>query len=261
MVDFIGTNANNATLGGYDDQYGAGGDDLLRGDATGKDLYGGSGNDILLGGGSSASGSGTEQDPIIFTTFQTSPNNVIEGGSGDDVLYGAGGDDVLYGGSGNDSGVVQIGGGEIPGSFFYKAGIYGGDGDDSLYGGKGNDLLDGGLGKDHQYGGQDADTFVFNDILDSSKKKSLADVIHDFEHKLDKIDLSGIDANETKAGDQDFDYIKKKKFSDEAGELRYKKGYLMGDTDGDGKKDFAIKVETDLLKHGDYKLTGSDLIL
>ncbi|MCB1499899.1 MAG: M10 family metallopeptidase C-terminal domain-containing protein [Bauldia sp.] len=260
MVDFIGNDAPDATIGGYGDQYGAGSNDFLQGDATGGNLYGGAGRDILTGGtlvSGGINGAGTAEDPYVLTGFNASPDNVLEGGTETDILYGADGNDTIYGGDGDDSGVAL----SYLAGLYWKAGLFGGDGDDSLYGGKGDDLLEGGLGRDHLYGGQDADTFAFKDKLETSNKKSLADVIHDFERKLDKVDLSGIDADENTAGDQEFDYIKKKKFSSEAGELRYKKGYLMGDTDGDGHKDFVVKVHTDTINHGDYKLGNADFIL
>ncbi len=83
--------------------------------------------------------------------------NSLSGGNGDDILSGLGGNDIVSGGNGND-------------------------------------IIFGGLGADTLTGGANADTFVF-----SSADASLftggkpQDVITDFQHGLDHIDLSKLD--------------------------------------------------------------------
>ena len=51
-----------------------------------------------------------------------------------------------------------------------------------------------------------------------------------------------MDANATKSGDQAFKFIGDNDFNHKAGELRFHHHKLSGDTDGDGRADFEIKV-------------------
>ena len=101
----------------------------------------------------------------------------------------------------------------------------GGDGDDHLSGGDGADYLIGGLGADVQTGGIGADHFIFTSVTEAPKGSS-RDVILDFSQaELDVIDLSMIDANTKKPGDQAFHVIKGHHFHSEGdhhvyGELR-----------------------------------------
>jgi Ca2+-binding RTX toxin-like protein len=180
----------------------------------------------------------------------TDKANKINGSSWDEVIKGLGGADVLHGKGGADT-------------------IYGGDGNDRLYGDAGNDVLKGDAGKDRLvggagaddlYGGSGADVFLFSSLSDLGKTKAKADEIMDFRHSQgDIIDLSDIDANTKRSGDQDFTFIGTDKYSKTAGELRIdgdKSGYyLHGDINGDGKDDFIIEI------HSTTKLVKSDFDL
>jgi hypothetical protein len=120
--------------------------------------------------------------------------------------------------------------------------LFGGDGNDKLYGGGGKDDLIGGLGKDDLWGGDDADRFIFGSIEDTAKGGKKADLIHDFNRKQDDIvDLTGIDAKEGGSNNK-FKCIGDDDFSGKKGELRYENFKLQGDTNGDGKADFTIKM-------------------
>jgi Ca2+-binding RTX toxin-like protein len=219
------------TLGGAEDSfgdfYGGSGHDLIEGGSSDTEdfLYGGAGDDIIDGDGVTPGGP-----------------DYIEGGQGIDSLSGGGGDDEIYGGSGDESGPDIFAG---VGSETAAPGLFGGDGDDYLDGGRGEDLLDGGLGFDTQVGGPGNDIFDFNDAADSAKGK-LRDLILDFK-KGDRIDLSDIQGG--------LDFIGKKGFHGEAGEVRLKKSILQADFDGNGKSDFEIKLD------GVTKLKDADLIL
>lgn len=152
--------------------------------------------------------------------------NDLEGGSGNDILSGRSGNDYLYGGSGSDE-------------------LLGGNGNDDLVGGRGSDFLDGGTGSDH---------FIFDSIKDSVVGSS-RDVIEDFyRSEKDKIDVSNIDANINRSGNQSFTFIGNQSFHDKAGELRYSGHIISGDVDGDGRADF--QIDANLTKY-----YSSDFIL
>lgn len=155
--------------------------------------------------------------------------NTISGNGAVNVLSGLGGDDVLLG----------LGGSDI------------------LRGGAGSDVLVGGGGRDTLLGGADADVFDFN-VLGDSRKGGQRDIVADFERGLDHIDLIDIDAK-LGGGDNAFKWIGKKDFHGRKGELHYvkKAGYVIveGDTNGDGRADFQIKVDSV------SKLGGGDFIL
>lgn len=103
------------------------------------------------------------------------------------------------------------------------------DGDDFLYGKLGDDFLVGGLGADRLVGGEDADTFIYKSC-DESCRSNGVDIIKDFERGTDKIDLSSIDANRNTPAFEHFKFVTSSKFSN-AGELRFSKGFLLGNTD------------------------------
>jgi Ca2+-binding RTX toxin-like protein len=103
----------------------------------------------------------------------TAIDNTINGGMGDDTVRGLGGDDRLIGWEGHDR-------------------LFGGSGDDRLSGRCGDDLLVGGAGRDVLIGGLGEDRFDFNAVSDSGPSQASRDVIRDFTHLEDQIDLSGL---------------------------------------------------------------------
>jgi Ca2+-binding RTX toxin-like protein len=166
MEDVAGGNGNDKFTGDAQDN-------LLIGNKGADTLIGGKGNDTLLGG---------------------KGNDSLVGGAGDDQLDGGKHNDVLVGGKGNDNLLGGVGLGA-----------------DSLVGGKGNDSLDGGGGTDTLVGGGDADTLtggadadVFRFLSAKDSATTAPDFITDFKHKLDKLDLSAIDAVASVVGDQAF---------------------------------------------------------
>jgi D-alanyl-D-alanine carboxypeptidase len=162
-----------------------------------------------------------------------SGNDKLLGGDGNDSIFGRTGNDQLFGGNGNDR-------------------LHGGDGNDRLDGGDGRDFMSGGKGRDFLTGGAGRDVFDFDSVCESGKTDSTRDVITDFAHRQDKIDLSGIDANSQRRGDQHFNFIGDAAFSGKSGQLHF---YLLdeagtasdrtiieGDINGDLKADFQIEV-------------------
>lgn len=156
-------------------------------------------------------------------------NDVLRGEAGHDRLFGDGGDDRLVGGAGSDT-------------------LFGGPGDDYLSGGGGADRLVGGWGVDTLVGGAGRDVFVFADPGHAGRGAE-RDTILDFGWG-DRIDLSGMDADTTTAGNQAFRVIDGG-FGGEAGELRVRPGLVQGDVDGDGRPDFGIVLAGGVLPGAD----------
>lgn len=121
-------------------------------------------------------------------------NDTLRGGDGDDFLFGDAGFDSLFGDNGND--VLNGGLGNDK--------LQGGLGADTLLGGVGDDVLTGGPGRDVLVGGRGADKFVFNALTQSGATFQTADLIRDFQSGIDKIVLTGIDADTTTPGIQTF---------------------------------------------------------
>ena len=152
----------------------------------------------------------------------------LRGNTGNDFVAGGEGDDVLFGDKGNDR-------------------IRGDAGMDRLVGGKGRDILVGG-------DDLDKDTFVFLALADMGKTPATRDIIKDFTHLTDVIDLSAIDANGKAAGDPDFKFLAKAgaAFTGVKGQLHWYKMNLPGtandrtviegDINGDRKADFHIAL-------------------
>ncbi len=262
---YTGTGGPDSLFGadGNDQLFGFDGNDTLNG-GTGKDtLVGGAGNDTYVVDSKfdkvvegAKGGIDVVQSSVSFTlsanveklVLTGSGNlkgignglaNTITGNGGANVLKGGAGNDVLDGKSGNDK-------------------LYGDAGNDKLVGGLGNDSLFGGLGADKLYGGAGKDLFGYLNIKDSTVKASGQDTIFDFANG-DRFDLRALDAVAGTKGNQAFDFIGTDAFSKIAGELRFetKKSdtFIYGDTNGDGKADFAIHLDDALiLKQADFLL-------
>jgi Ca2+-binding RTX toxin-like protein len=184
-----------------------------------------------------------------------SGNDSIDGGWGKDTLNGGSGNDDLFGNDGNDS-------------------LIGGSGKDDLRGGDGNDTLIGGSGVDRLDGGNGKDTIVYLSIKDTGVGIGLRDIIEaarrewESRENRDKIDLSAIDADTTRAGNQKFEWIGDREFSENnksAGELRYfydsdprvAGTVIQGDVNGDRKSDFEIEISSNM---GITAIGGKELI-
>jgi Ca2+-binding RTX toxin-like protein len=118
--------------------------------------------------------------------------------------------------------------------------LTGGAGKDKLSGWAGNDTLDGGSGADTLGGGAGADVFDFNSIKETPA--GARDIIQDFVHGVDHIDLRTIDASTVAAGDQAFSFIAAKSFTGQSGQLSFANHVLSGDVNGDKVADFQIYV-------------------
>lgn len=206
LDQFINLQGGNDTYSlygnGYDTVYAGSGDDKVYGGIGDDTLYGGSGNDQLVG---------------------AEDNDYLNGGSGLDLLRGGSGVDQLFGGTGDDilkggAGIDMLNGGADNDTLYGDSdGATATDsGRDTLFGGYGDDKLIGGAKADTLWGGAGKDTFIFETQSDLGYGHT--DVIKDFSRTQgDKIDLRGIDANETLIFNQAFRFVDGP--SDVAGDL------------------------------------------
>jgi serralysin len=220
-------------------------------------------------------------DPASITIINNS--GVIDGGY---TSLGNGADVITNTGNGKFALPVYLFGGadKYTGGAYVDT-VYAGDGADTLIGGGGADELSGGLGADVITGGAGkdrlggnwanstivndaaADRFVFNAVSESGPTAATRDIIYDFVHASDKIDLHVIDANTTITLDQAFIWqaVKGAAFTGVAGQLHYAwediagttndKTIITGDINGDKVADFSIELT------GLKTLTAVDFIL
>lgn len=194
----------------------------------------------------------------------------VDLGGGDDVVTNSGNGQITQAVHLGD-GLDQYRGGIFADTVFGDGGndsISGGGGADVLSGGMGADLIAGGAGRDLLYGNDTSrvndaaiDTFVFASTADTGKTAQTRDVIADFVHASDKIDLHLIDANTHKAGNNAFTWqaAKGAAFTGVAGQLHYATSggnmIVSGDVNGDKIADFQIELT------GTKMLTKIDFIL
>lgn len=202
QADFIHGNGGNDTL------HGNGGNDFLDGGldvgADSDTIDGGAGVDTvsyaqvdhaigvnLLQGIGLGSGNvdtlvsienvtGTNSDDSLVGDLGA---NLIQGADGRDFVDGSGGNDTLFGNGGNDV-------------------LKGNVGSDVLAGSTGADTLTGDIP-----GGKEADTFRYFNTADSGVGLGHRDVVTDFQHGVDKLDLHSVDAKAGTSGDQAFTFV------------------------------------------------------
>lgn len=175
------------------EQSGTLGDDILVGTFDKDLIFGLGGSDTIRGGDGSDNlfgGAGAD------TLFGEERGDDLYGGTGADTLFGGYGNDSLYGGDGRDR-------------------LLGGDAEDSLFGGDGADVIIGGEGADAMTGGAGADRFVFDGSLIGQDR---LEAVRDFTDG-DKIDLSLIDADRSKPGNQSFKFVEEG--AGRVGEIEY----------------------------------------
>jgi Ca2+-binding RTX toxin-like protein len=150
-------------------------------------------------------------------------NDTIRGGAGDDTIDGGAGADlldlsdgtagitfILTNGSSNTTVNLSVIGLSTATGDTYRnmEGVIGTNFNDTLVGSANADTLTGGGGTDIMKGNAVIDTvedtFKFNATSESSTTLALSDVINEFVHGTDKIDLSAIDADTGIGGDQAF---------------------------------------------------------
>jgi Ca2+-binding RTX toxin-like protein len=217
---------------------------------------------VLLGKGR-VNGTGNADENHL--TGNNAANQLL-GLSGRDFIYGGGGNDVISGGYGYDLLVGDAGNDRISGDagndrligFTGRDHLDGGEGDDMVGGGVGNDVLTGGVGNDTLIGGRGFDDLTggsgrdaFRFLAATESPATDRDIIRDFAHRQDLVDLSLMDADTTSDGVQNFRYIRGQDFHGIAGELRTEGNQIEADVDGDGFADFAVTLGgvTDVFKY------------
>lgn len=241
---------------------GGAGDDRLYGGADSDRLHGGDGRDFLDGGEAADLMAGGNGDDSYIVDASDDVVTELAGGGRDTVratasftLTGEIEHLILIGnrlltGTGNAQDDVITGNAG-------RSHLFGLAGDDRLDGGDGADVLNGGLGRDFLTGGAGADRFDFDTLADSTPSVGGRDIILDFTIGEDRIDLTGIDADTSTAGNQAF--VLADRFHDSAGELliiqRNDSTVVQGDVDGDGRADFALVLR------GEHALTTADFLL
>jgi Ca2+-binding RTX toxin-like protein len=254
--DVLDGNDGNDVLnggGGSDTLIGGSGQDQLIGGAMADRLEGGGGADILDGGTGAdmmIGGLGNESYTVDDVRDRVSE---MRGGGIDQVFssvrfkLGKEIENLMLTGQGDDDGTGNDRANVLTGNYVDNV-LKGLGGNDNLFGGYGDDRLVGGGGVDVLEGGYGADTFVFgqDDVWAKNLKSNrYAEKILDFDPREgDRTDLRSIDANETRDGNQKFNFVGDSSFSGKAGELRfvYKDFgiHIQADTDGDKKANMVI---------------------
>ena len=121
-----------------------------------------------------------------------------------------------------------------------------------------NNYFQGGNGKDTFTGGSGRDLYDFNAVAESGVGTTNRDVITDFDHLVDDIDLMGMDANTTIAGNQAFRWVGTSALTG-AGQLGYFTAsgntIIRGSNDADAASEFEIQL------NGIKTLTADDFYL
>jgi hypothetical protein len=181
-------------------------------------------SDSLSGGFSRAFYVGNDEINIVSTTGL---HDWVDLRGGNDAVASGGGNDRLKGGDGDDRLLGQADA-------------------DILWGGEGNDTLRGGLGADKLYGEMGLDTFLFAQEDLDPVAAATGDIIYDFQIG-DRIDVTGIDGDLSKAGDQDLTFIGTEAFSGRSGQLRVitqgGNTLIQLDLDGGKQADYTITLK------------------
>jgi Ca2+-binding RTX toxin-like protein len=242
--DVLTSRLDGATVNGY------GGNDKLYGYNGADTLIGGLGADTMSGGnGNDTYYVDNAHDAAIET------NAALTTGGNDAVISS-----VTFSLGTNIENLTLTGSHAVNGTGNGTANaLIGNTGANTLSAGSGNDHLTGGMGRDVLTGGAGNDVFDFNSLKDSGISSATRDLITDFQHGHDKIDLKDIDAMSSSAKNDAFTFIANQAFHHVKGELHIKQvsGVTLaeGDVNGDGRADFQIGLKGLLtLSKGDFIL-------
>jgi Ca2+-binding RTX toxin-like protein len=188
----------------------------------------------------------------------------VGGGYGNQVVHGTGNADDMQMGHGTDK-ARGLGGDDNIYGYYGDDKLWGGSGSDRVSGDRDNDQIIGGQGGDTLYGGPGEDQFIYDRLGYSKARSGGFDTIDDFQTGRDKIDLSNIDANTNRSGDQKFTFVEKAgtNFHGKAGELIWglasdhnrNELALALDVNGDKEADFYLQL------HSKTAISADDFIL
>ncbi|MFO1039375.1 MAG: calcium-binding protein [Geminicoccaceae bacterium] len=177
-----------------------------------------------------------------------SGNNVLKGFAGNDFISGNGGNDTVDGGKGNDE--LETSGGTTV--------LKGGPGNDVLTGSGVFDTYIPGTGRDVMNGLGGRDTFVFQSKADSVVGDQTDHIVDFVRREGDKIDVSGIDANEAVSGNQTFTFVTTITGRGQLAVVEIEPNHYRvdGNTTGDTMPDFSVELDYAELKpaKGDFIL-------
>ena len=226
--------------------------DVLTGTSGGNLITGLAGNDLLRGLGG---------------------NDTLNGGNGSDFLDGGAGNDRLNGGTGIDlvsyagaaKVVVDLSGatdtakrGSETDTLTGVEGAIGSSADDIFKGDNLNNYFQGGAGRDIYTGGGGRDLFDI-DAAAHSPFGSQRDVVTDFVHMSDHLDVSGIDADATLAGNQAFRFVGTAALGTTPGAIGYH--FSGANTIVSGNTDTDVAIEFQIQLNGHVTLSADDLYL
>ena len=205
-------------------------------------------------------------------------DNTLTGGAGSDVVDGGAGRDIFIAtrGDGDDDYLGDVGVdtydlsatlADATVDLVNKTAVSSDIGNDTIaeienvIGGAGDDILIADVQPNELTGGKGDDEFKFNSILDATTARGVRDYIKDFQIG-DKIDLSGIDANKTLPGHQQFELIVDKLEIHKAGELSFRFADFRGEkgTIIEGHVSEENQLELQIVLNGEHKLTPLDFI-
>jgi Ca2+-binding RTX toxin-like protein len=230
---------------------------------------------LTLAGTAAISGTG---NGLANTITGNAAANVIDGGLGLDTMAGGNGNDTYIVSQSTDvvtealnqgtdlvkSAATFVLGLNVENLTLTGAGIINGTGNtlnNTIIGNSAANIITGGAGQDAMTGGLGNDIFDFNLISETTKVATTRDIITDFTHLSDRIDLKTIDANSKVSLDQAFTFLALKgaAFTGVAGQLHYLTSgtntVVEGDINGDKIADFQIQL------NGLKTLTAADFVL
>jgi Ca2+-binding RTX toxin-like protein len=225
--------------------------DVLTGTGGANAIFGSDGNDLIRGlaGRDALNGEGG--------------SDLLDGGPGNDQLDGGDGVDLVTYASGSTAVVVDLGAGTARrgAETDTLAGVQGAIGSgsaDTFRGDGGQNYFQGGAGKDTYTLGGGRDLVDLDFASHSGPGGAARDVVRDFVHLEEDLDLAGIDADAGVAGDQAFRFVGTAALSG-AGQVGYFTSggdtIVRGSTDADGTAEFQVQL------NGLVALTAADFYL
>ena len=201
--EFTGTTGNDAIVDGFENTDGKSLKekldqvDKVNGNMGDDVISTGAGNDLAAGDMVGAEWAYIDgkwvynPDAVVVSDYgaDTSFDDTITTGDGNDVLLGNGGNDILNAGAGDD--IINAGRGDDT--------AFGGTGDDLINLEDGNDYAEGGLGDDEMVGYDGADTYIYNrgdgydrviDIFNSERNDTLE--LRGIDPAVSRTNLDGI---------------------------------------------------------------------